>query len=82
MSHKGVSGHTEPISNLGKKRVAAGLSQTALANASDVPLRTIRAYETLERDINKCQVRMALQLSKALGCDVEEILEDVKTEGA
>ena len=58
------------------KRKTAGLSQSQLAKAADVPIKTIQAYETLARDINKCQVRMALRLAKALSCEVEELLED------
>ena len=56
-------------------RKYAGLTQKELSEISDVPLRQIQLFEQRQRDINKCQVETLLRLSKALKCNIEDILE-------
>ena len=56
-------------------RKYAGLTQKELSEISDVPLRQIQLFEQRQRDINKCQAETLLRLSKALKCDIEDILE-------
>lgn len=52
-----------------------GLTQEALAQESDVSLNTIRAYERKSKDLNKAQFDIILRLTKALKCDISELLE-------
>ena len=56
-------------------RKYAGLTQKELSEVSDVPLRQIQLFEQRQRDINKCQAETLLRLSKALKCNIEDILE-------
>ncbi len=56
-------------------RKYAGLTQKELSEISDVPLRQIQLFEQRQRDINKCQAETLLRLSKALKCNIEDILE-------
>ena len=63
------------ISKLQKIRKARGFTQQQLSEASGVTLRMIQLYEQRQNDINKAQVNVVLNLAKALGCCVEDILE-------
>ena len=56
-------------------RKARGFTQQELSEASGVSLRMIQLYEQRQNDINKAQVMMVVNLAKALGCDVEDLLE-------
>ena len=56
-------------------RMRVGLSQRQLADRSGVPLRTIQQYEQRRKSINRAQVMYLLMLSKALFCDLEDLLE-------
>ncbi len=56
-------------------RKYAGITQKELSEISDVPLRQIQLFEQRQRDINKCQAETLLRLSKALKCNIEDILE-------
>lgn len=56
-------------------RKYAGLTQKELSEISEVPLRQIQLFEQRQRDINKCQAETLLRLSKALKCNIEDILE-------
>ena len=56
-------------------RKYAGVTQKELSEISEVPLRQIQLFEQRQRDINKCQAETLLRLSKALKCDIEDILE-------
>ena len=62
-------------SRLKTVRKQCGLTQEALANESGVSLNTIRAYERKSKDLNKAQFNIVMRLSKALKCDVSELLE-------
>ena len=72
---KDVSSGEFMNTKLSEKRKAAGLSQSQLAAASGVPLRTIQCMEIRQRDINKLAVGQAIRLADAIGCDVRDILE-------
>ena len=52
-----------------------GLSQSQLAKASGVPLRTIQQYEQRQKDINKARAEYLITLSAALGCSPASLLE-------
>ena len=56
-------------------RKARRMTQQELSRASGVTLRMIQLYEQRQNDINKAQVNVVLSLAKALGCQVEDLLE-------
>lgn len=60
---------------LKKMRVAAGLSQRQLSEKTDIPVKTIQQYEQRQKNINKAQAEYMIQLSRALHCKPEELLE-------
>ena len=61
--------------NLRTLREAAGLSQSQLAKASGVGVRSIQLYEQRQKDINKAQGIALYRLSHALRCTMEQLLE-------
>ena len=60
---------------LSEIRKARGFTQQQLSDASGVSLRMIQLYEQRQNDINKAQVNIVLSLAKALGCELEDIIE-------
>jgi len=62
------------ITNLKRIRTAAGISQKALAEQSGVTLRSIQMYEQKNKDINKASAMTIAQLSRVLGCNMEDLL--------
>ena len=66
-----------PDTNLKRLRKKAGLSQSALAEISGVPLRTIQQYEQRQKNINKAQAQYVAMLARALYCKMEDLLEKV-----
>ncbi|MCI9626848.1 MAG: helix-turn-helix transcriptional regulator [Clostridia bacterium] len=67
----------KPETNLKIYRKRANLSQKELAEASEIPLRTIQHYEQRQKNINKAQAEYLVKLSKTLNCNVEDLLEYV-----
>ena len=63
--------------NLKKLRLGAELSQSQLAEISDIPLRTIQQYEQNQKNINAAKAETVVKLAKALNCTVEALLETV-----
>lgn len=63
------------VSNLKRIRKARGFTQQQLSEASGVKIRMIQLYEQRQNDINKAQTNITLSLAKALGCDIEDLLE-------
>ena len=63
------------MSKLKKIREAVGLSQNKLATLSGVSNRMIQHYEQGVKDINKAQVGTVYKLAKALGVNMEDIIE-------
>ena len=57
-------------------RICQGLSQSQLARASGVPVRTIQQYEQRERDINRAQAASVAALAAALGTESAYLLEN------
>lgn len=57
-------------------RESRGLSQTDLSEQSGVNLRNIQMYEQRGNNIDKAQARTLYKLSRVLGCDVEDLLEN------
>ena len=64
------------ITNLKMVRQFRELSQRELSVLSSVDLRSIQMYEQRRNDINKAQAETLYKLSKAIGCRIEDILED------
>ena len=62
-------------SKLSEIRKARGFTQQRLSEASGVTLRMIQLYEQKQNDISKAQVTVVINLAKALGCDVEDLIE-------
>lgn len=56
-------------------REARGLSQNKLAIISGVNKRSIQLYEQRVNDIDKAQAQTLFKLSRALGCNIEDLLE-------
>lgn len=51
------------------------MTQQQLSEASGVTLRMIQLYEQRQNNISKAQVGVVLNLAKALGCEVEDLIE-------
>lgn len=50
------------------------LSQQGLANAAGVSLKMIKDYENGRHDINKAAADTVYKMSKALGCNMEQLI--------
>ena len=61
--------------NLARFRKIAGLSQRALAEYSQVSLRAIQLYEQRKLNINMAPVIKLFQISRVLGCHIEDLIE-------
>ena len=61
-------------SPLKERREAVGLSQSDLSLLSDVPVRTMRAYEQNKLDIKKAQADTVVELARALSCSVDYLI--------
>lgn len=60
---------------LKKIRTHRGITQCGLAALTSVNVRTIQKYEQGERDINKASGETLYKLSKALNCNIEDLLD-------
>ena len=67
-------GKLSKYSPLKERREAMGLSQDDLSLLSDVPVRTIRAYEQNKLDIKKAQADTVSALAKALRCSIDYLI--------
>lgn len=59
---------------LKRMRIKNGLSQSGLASASGVPLRTIQQYEQRQKDLSKARAEYLIALSRALNCEPVQLL--------
>ena len=62
--------------NLKLIRQRRGMSQSDLAEKSGVKLRSIQLYEQRVNNIDKAQAHTLFRLAYALGCRIEDLLED------
>lgn len=62
-------------SRLQEIRKARGFTQKQLSEASGVALRMIQLYEQKQNNISKAQVTVVINLAKALGCEVEDLID-------
>ena len=65
----------QPRTNLQARRLAAGLSQSQLARAAGVPVRTLQQYEQRQKDVNHARADYLVALSRALCCQPADLLE-------
>lgn len=61
--------------NLARLRKNNGLSQSQLAKAANISVRSIQLYEQKQTDINNAQHNHLKALSKVLGCEIDDLLE-------
>ncbi|MBO4725449.1 MAG: helix-turn-helix transcriptional regulator [Firmicutes bacterium] len=61
--------------NLATIRRGAGFSQKQLAEAADIPVRTIQQYEQRQKNINKAQAEYIFRMARVLGCKMDDLLE-------
>ena len=59
---------------LKKYRTRAGLSQSELARATEVPLRTLQQYEQQQKDINKARGEYLVKLARVLKCEPGDLI--------
>jgi DNA-binding Xre family transcriptional regulator len=64
-----------PYTRLKTRRLNNGMSQSELASESGVSLRQIQLFEQRQRNINNAAAITLLQLSKALHCNIEDLME-------
>jgi len=63
------------MNNLKRIRKASGMTQKKLAEKSGAALRMIQLYEQRKQDINKAQAATLAGIARALGCDIDDLLE-------
>ena len=56
-------------------RLLNGLSQSRLAKASGVPLRTLQQYEQRQKDLAKANFEYIMRLSSVLNCEPADLLD-------
>lgn len=61
--------------NLAIYRKMKGLSQSQLARASEISVRSIQLFEQRRSNINNAQYNHLSAIAKVLGCEIESILE-------
>lgn len=66
----------EGESNLKRIRESRGLSQSELAEQSGIKVRNIQMYEQRVNNIDKAQAQTLYKLSRVLGCNIEDLLEN------
>lgn len=62
-------------SRLRERRKAAGITQKELSERSGVNKRMIEQYEQGVKSLSDAAARTVYQLARALGCEVEDLLE-------
>lgn len=63
------------MTRLQDARKSKGLSQSQLARAAGVPVRTLQELEAGRKNINKSAVITVLRIADVLGCNIRDILE-------
>lgn len=70
-----IAKYLKPVCPLKQIRQKRGISQTQLSDLSNVPLRTIKAYEQGTVDIAKAQAETLYSLAQTLNCSIEELIK-------
>ena len=68
-----------PSTNLQAYRKSAGLSQSQLAHASGIPIRTLQQYEQRQKNINHARADYVEALARVLGCRTSDLFEHSAT---
>lgn len=63
------------MNNLKHYRTKAGLSQSQLAEKVGISHRTLQDYEQGRKPLEKAAAITVLNLARALGCTVEELID-------
>lgn len=63
------------MTNLKTIRQSCGLSQTQLAEAAGLSLRTLQEYEQGRKNINGAAVTTVMRLAEALSCQIADLIE-------
>jgi len=63
------------ISNLQRMRKNCGMTQKELAEKSGTSLRMVQLYEQRKQDIRKAEAQTLVNLSRVLGCGVEDLFD-------
>lgn len=63
------------MTRLQYRRKAAGLSQSQLADAVQMSVRTLQHLERGSLDINKAAAMTVYKLARVLNCEVRDLLE-------
>lgn len=63
------------MTKLQEHRKAAGLSQSKLAAAAELSVRTLQHYEQGSMSLNGAAALTVYKLAQALGCRMEDLLE-------
>lgn len=64
------------MSKLKQIREASDMSQSELAKATGISVRVIQNYEQGTRPINGARVITVKHISDALGCQIEDLIEE------
>ena len=63
------------MTNLQEQRKAAGITQSKLAEAAEISLRSLQDFEQGRHPINKAAAITVYKLAQALDCEMADILE-------
>ncbi len=74
ISRKTNADKPNPGELLKAARIKNGLSQSALAKAADVPLRTLQQYEQGQKDIGKARAEYIIALASALNTEPSKLI--------
>lgn len=66
------------MSNLRTIRLNQNLSQSQLSEKAGVNKKMIAFYEQGVKDINKASGETLYKLARALGCNMENLMEDIE----
>lgn len=69
-----IASHLPKTNRLRELRTSKGFSQNELALLSEVPVRSIKAYEQNKVDLSKAEGETLLKLSKVLSCSIEDLI--------
>lgn len=56
-------------------RISAGMSQSQLAEATEISVRTIQAYEQGAKSLENAAAITVLKIARVLHCTVEDLID-------
>ena len=74
MDEAAVRSSESQAAGLKRIRMMSGLSQSQLATASGIPVRTIQQYEQRQKDISRAGYESIIKLAAALGCEPSSLI--------